>query len=308
MQAGVSVGRIAAAAMGWAAFAIGCGGGGGAPASPPASSPTPTACSATRPATSPVAAPYRLGFDEIVAGHLYVVYSGLERVSSRGAAANTANIFVIKGVAAGTSHEIWIFGAGYGDAGGDVRAYRGDSDAMRSAAADARDVDAVVRNCMALDSERVALRFVAPHFHLDHANQEFFSALEALGYDLARLEAYVHFDDAARLACNQQCCGEQPCTSRSASFGAPYSPPWRSELIARFRTVGRPADRCGTEALSFLTEALGRVAATSDHGHTEGSLNLDIEARRLRLNGAEGVCDLPAGWTELRPHGNVVVR
>ena len=84
-----------------------------------------------------------------------------------------------------------VFGAGYSDPNGTVLAVRRTKDAMRSGAADAQDTDTIIRDCFGLPRAQVFIRFITPHWHIDHVNQGYLGGLVALGYTRLSIETHV---------------------------------------------------------------------------------------------------------------------
>lgn len=269
-SAGTSASTAATAATGTASSGAATSG---------ADLPPAATCMATPLAEDPT---LRIGIDEILPGEIYVVYSGKER---NGALENVSNIYLFRGQDEGATVPLWVFGAGYGDPGGDWAYLNDGSTSSRSAMADVADVDHVVRACMGLDPSLVEVRFLAPHFHLDHLNQEFFTALEAFGYDVATI--FVHVLDTHGATCGTTsvpCCGE-PCSKET--FGAPYDPPWNPETLARFTFVGAEDGMCLDPVMDFETPLAGTVRVLHDRGsHTPGSLILESDVLGVRIWGA----------------------
>lgn len=253
------------------------------------------------------AADLRLGVDTIVPRQVYVVYSGL---NENGKLTNTSNIYVIRGAGAA----VWIFGAGYGDQNGDVQIYRGlGIDCARNAIADAREVDSLITAAFELQRTEVQINFIAPHFHLDHINQEFFTALfDSLKYSLTDANIFVHVNDSTGAGCNARCCGVAPCNQRNEYFGAPYQPAWNVKTVARMQFVGTPRDTCNQSVMFFDSPTgawlVKKDLNLSEGGHTSGTVHLDNLHLGYRLSGTDTRgCALPAGLTRLPSHGNLEI-
>lgn len=251
----------------------------------------------------------------VIEGDAYVVHSQMEGVSQPGREINTTNIYVIQGNLRQGLTDVIVFGAGYGDPGGDVLAYRNTADALRSAQADAEDVDEIIQEAFGLTPADVRIQFVTPHFHLDHLNQEFFTALfGALGYSQSAADLYLHVNDEMNFAgCTSPCCGGGggACTQRNVLFGAPYTPQWQAATLARLQPLGSASDACNTDLRSFSTPTgtwtIRKDANVANGGHTDGSVNLDNPSRGIRLYGsASTACSLPQGINQTyAPHGRL---
>lgn len=245
--------------------------------------------------------------DAILPGELYAVYSAIGNPLD-GAVDNNSVIYVLSG----TGSDVLIFGMGYGNPGGDATYYRGaEVDALADAAADVAVVDRVVTSCMGRTRD-ASVTLVVPHMHLDHVNQEFVSALEALGYGVER--TLVHTLDENGATCGTgtsavPCCGAPTCNPSAPAWGTPYDPPWTSETLASFETIGTSGDACADELEVFQStsgEAWSLHSARANH--TPGSLNLVGPTAGLFVMGAaDTACQPPPGASVLRIHGNVVL-
>lgn len=269
------------------------------------------------------------GIETVRAGQIYVVHSAL--VKPDGRLDNTSNIYVIKGQTNATSGrtQVYLFGAGYGDAGGDLTYYLdirdGDqipgntSNALRSAAADAEDVNCTITQPthFNLVAGNVDLRFIAPHYHVDHVHQELFTALvNSHGYRLDRSLIYVHALDRGGVGCTTACClptgSTEVCTTGSDGsdasgwFGAPYDLVWADAVLARVRTLGTATDiACST--VSQFGSPTGNWSVLFTPGHTSGTLSLKNDKNKYYLEGSGEpgqVCTAPCGYQEWPIHGN----
>lgn len=252
------------------------------------------------------------GAEAILGGEFYVVHSGIAKHDTL---YNTSNIYIIKG----TADTVWLFGAGYGDKSdfpadtSDIKFYKGAGfDASLNALADAQQVDSIITQAFGLNKQDVVLQFIAPHFHLDHLNQEFLAALiEDLNYPGNSLQILVHVKDSTGAMCNSYCCGNSGCSSPSSFFGAPFHPKWTMPYLQRFKFLGGPNDTCNHPVWTFTSLCGKWVALKSvnynDGGHTDGSINLENSSLQLRLNGADGgtQCPLPDSWQVFNIHGNI---
>ncbi|HCK21761.1 MAG TPA: hypothetical protein DHW15_06245 [Bacteroidetes bacterium] len=257
-----------------------------------------------RPSEQPVKADATVLID----GQLAVVPS----MSLEGETVNTSsNIFILRG----TQDTIWIFGTGYGDGNlhcddcNDYTFYRGaDFRTVANAIDDARRVDSILINEWNLDRSKVVVQFIAPHFHADHLNAEFVSAVfDSLGYAAPTGKAiYVHRNDSAGAVCNTPCCGTTPCPDKdNPYYAAPYQPAWQSEQLSYFSFFGSTNDTCN-QVLMTITSASGqwqicKGTARSDGGHTDGTVNLQNISLKTRIAGTlnRPQCDVPEGWQTL---------
>jgi hypothetical protein len=251
----------------------------------------PGACVAPGVADPSVAFKFNPGPREIRQGSLYVVYSGMKSLTDP-SFYESSNIYLIKGHTSAGSTDVFIFGAGYSDPNGDVLAMRVTMDALRSGAADAADADQVIRSCMALDPGQVNLRFIAPHWHVDHINQAFLGGLLARGYDVARLTIQTHLNDHAKAFCGAGC------------RGAASVPPFTDAVKASAVTVGSAADACNTVVATFETPDFGTWSVVATPGHTSGTLSLDNAVLRARFlgGGTLDACPLPQGFVTAPIH------
>lgn len=222
----------------------------------------------------------------IVAGDLDVVYSELVHTSN-GSFSQTSNIYVLRGASSGSGTLVWIFGSGYGDPLGDVYEYRQHKvDASHFASFDVDHVDEAITGDFGLARGEVKIRFITPHGHLDHVNQEFFTALHDLGYTIDRI--FVHAADLELATCNLGPCCNSPtaCDPDNELFGSPYDPPWTNATLALVRTIGAAGDGCSTLVKSFATAGLGQAQVICDPMHTPGTVDLLLPDVDIFIRGA----------------------
>lgn len=240
-----------------------------------------------------------IGPFELIAGEMYVVYSELRQTDNPGFI-ETSNIFVMRGEEDSAGVDVWIFGTGYGDGAG--LAYfpypRTVQYATRSGDADAGDVDAIIRNCLAITPQRARLRLITPHYHFDHMNSEFVDGLVARGFPLDRLALYVHALDYDATFCGQPCAG--------TSTGGGALPAFSAAVEARAVRLGSATDSCGASVFSFVTPASGTWNVRSDPGgHTPGTLALDNTQLGVRLKGAAQSCLAREGLNLIEQHKGI---
>ncbi|GEM_PF-6541797 len=251
------------------------------------------------------------GTEEIVPNQIYVVHSGMSRNNQL---INTSNIYVIKGL----TDSVWIFGTGYGDRSvlpvdtSDVLYYRGDRDATRNAIDDALQVDSIITNFFGIARTHARLMFFAPHFHLDHINDEFIAALlDSLHYPLSLSAIFIHQQDYQGAICNTPCCGDFPCNSNSQFFGAPFHQPWDPQYLNLFQVVGSTSDQCNDPVFQFQSPVGNWVVKKGrdrqDGGHTDGAVNLDNANLLFRILGAyaPNPCPVSSNWYIFPIHGNI---
>lgn len=226
------------------------------------------------------------GIENLVSGQFYAVHSATLLTDGQGNAVIDAdsNIYVIHGVADLNGYTtVWLFGAGYGDPGSaqqmsDISGYVGpERDAYRSALADAQDVDCIITQEFSLSPEYVKLRFITPHGHLDHVNNEFLEALtSSLNYSLSSSQFMVHAADYPSLLCSAICCGTTPCNGANAFWGVPYEPPFSSAILNRFQTLGQAHIPGSCNVLMTFQSAMGQwqVRHESSTSHSAGILFL----------------------------------
>jgi hypothetical protein len=227
----------------------------------------------------------------------------------------TSNVYVLQGDVEGGKRIVWVFGAGYGDPGGDVLFYRVHYDAMRGSGADASEVASVIETRFGLQPAGVALRFITPHAHLDHLNAEFFRELEERGYPLDR--GYIHTRDRLDFeTCDEPCCDAAHCTAEHPLAGVPYDPVLSADLMSRFTELVND-DACSADFVDTFTTPT--FAFTTPSGtwkvrkvggsHTPGSVNLDRfddeGALTLRIFGSMDRSCTPPGVTTYDAHGRL---
>ena len=293
--------------------------------------------------TSQTVTDARLGYEEIVPGKFYVIYSGISKPNQQNnlSVFETSNIYLIKGKVANPKTDrlpVWMFGAGYGNSGAtsDVAFYRANlaADATRNADVDACYINAIIRDNFGWrNPARIDIRFITPHFHLDHVNQEIFSALWLKQYPVASAKLYVHAGDAGHidLTCTTACCmtaqqiSNGECRSSQPNWGQAYSDHWEANLLANKIVLGSTTDtECTTVSInptetsqiSSFTSAMGTwIINLGMRGRTEGPLSLALTnptGVSYVLRGA----DLQAGQTDrcatttantiyLNIHGNI---
>jgi hypothetical protein len=249
----------------------------------------------------------------ILEKQLYVVHS----LSMEGEVINTSsNIFVIRG----TADTVWIFGTGYGD--GDINCngcndytyYRGEKfHTAHNALYDAQQVDSIIVHVFGNNRDSTVLQFIAPHFHADHLNAEFISAMHVtLQYPFPNQpNIRVHVNDSAGAICNLPCCGTEPCPDKDNQFyAAPYQPAWSEKQLAQFAMIGATTDACNDLVYHFSSPSgnweVRKGMARADEGHTDGTVNLHNTQLKLRLAGTvnKPQCTLPEDWKTLFVHGN----
>lgn len=293
----------------------------------------------------------QLGYEEIVPGKFYVVYSGISKPNNQGVMAvfNTSNIYLIKGRVANSKTDrlpVWVFGSGYGDPNGDVEYYRAsiNADATRNAAVDACYINSVIRDKFSWrNPARIDIRFLTPHYHLDHVNQEIFSELWLQNYPVTNAKLYVHAADAFGIdqTCTTPCCmtaqeiADGLCTevgrNRSPNWGKAYTSPWQSDLIANKIALGSESDaECAQVSvasgdLNQLASFVSAMGTWTIHrgmlGHTDGPLTLKLiqpnsNNTSYMIRGGDlqpgdtDRCDtdMPSGTTVYLPsHDNIVL-
>ena len=261
------------------------------------------------------------GSDPILQGKLHVVYSGMNLVSNL---SMISNIFVLKGV----QDTVWIFGSGLGDAEVigfpadtcDIRFYQSKRTGSftnfptNSALYDAQIVDTVIVQEMGINRTDAVIQFLVPHLHADHVNQEFFTALDSIGYQMSTLKIYVDIEDSMGTVCNEPCCGVGTCDESNPYFAAPYDIPWSPFCLNRIKAIGSIGDTCNIPFWSFNSDMgewkVTGCVDTSMGGHTQGTINLDNHSHKLRLLGSNlnkyAQCDpLGSDWTQLNIHSNI---
>lgn len=235
------------------------------------------------------------GVEPIVTDHAYCVHSEL-RIGTN--LFNTSNIYVIKG----TQDTVWIFGMGYGDPV-DIRVYRDCTTINTSLQQDVHLVDSVV-DLFSIQTPKI--QYIVPHCHLDHVNQEFFSAMDSV-FNSFMAWIYVHIRDRTVATCNGYCCNYGSCSSGGIFFGAPYDPPWTQPTLTRFKSLGFKTDQCNDQIKYITTSYGGWRVLKSDNTHTQGTINLQSDSLKIRILGADGAssCPVPIGYDVLPIHGNI---
>jgi len=147
------------------------------------------------------------------------------------------------------------------------------------------------------------LQFIVPHFHLDHVNQEFISALTSLNFELDNSRIFVHANDYKGSTCGQPCCGE-PCNEAWEYNWAPYHPAWTKETLQKFEIIGNANDQCNDSLMSFTTSYGKWKILKASNGHTSGAVNLSNEALKLKILGGFA-CAAPVDWQRINPHGDI---
>ncbi len=211
----------------------------------------------------------------------------------------TVSIFLFKG----TNDTVWVFGMGFGGTA-DINFYYNNGKTYTSSGAnnDAHQVGNIVENNFGISKTDAKLQFVVPHFHLDHVNQEFITALSAQNFDLDNSRIFVHTNDYTGSTCGKPCCG-QPCNETSEYLWAPYNQAWTAETLQKFEVIGKPDDQCDDYLMSFDT-SYGMWKILKARGHTSGAVNLSNEALKLTILGGER-CPTPGDWQVVGPHGDI---
>lgn len=196
--------------------------------------------------------------------------------------------------------EALIVGMGWGNpssAAGqsDTKKYMG-LDVAKGADADATQLRTLLFSTqyLNLDPQNAAVSFLVPHAHFDHFNAELPAALERLGIKVKSI--FLHRKDAY-LLCDQYYCGMPP-ASNPQYASAPYSPSIQS-LRPYLDWYGSSQDDCLTDAIEFPYAGGGkirvRLMSVRSQGkrwqvgkdyHTEGAVNIFIDAEKLILVGA----------------------
>lgn len=236
------------------------------------------------------------GIEPIIYNQAYCVHSEMKIGNTL---QNTSNIFVIKG----TNDTVWIWSMGYGDPL-DLRVYRDCTIINTSLIQDIHYVDSCIKLMNVLNP---VLMFIAPHFHLDHINQEFITAIDSI-YEIKNSYIYIHVADYSKGTCGCLCCN-MPCTQGSNYFGAPYSMTWTDKTISKFRAIGNKNLICGT-VIKYITTSYGGWKITkASNIHTSGCINLDCDSLNIRISGSDvnGTCLPGNGWDLLPAHGNIQV-
>lgn len=240
-----------------------------------------------------------IGTETIIENEAYAVHSTMYNGST---VMNTVNVFLIKGV----NDSVWIFGSGYGEPT-DVRFYRNNNNINTGGQLfDVQRVDSIIQNKFQLSNLNAKIQFITPHFHLDHINQEFFTAL-ANNYNYNLTKIYIHTNDYNGATCNSQCCGSLPCNQTSPNFGAPYNVPWTSNTLSKFHTLGSLNDTCNTELMKITTSYGYWSVLKADIQHTNGSINLANNLVKIKILGSEPgtECNTPNDWQIIEAHGNI---
>lgn len=282
---------------------------------PLASAPAPTSRPATATsAPTPTATPtpgattrcqqqldgFCVGIEAILDGELYAVHSYFRQ---DGVVANTVAIFVIRG----PDNQIYIAGTGYGTL--DDAAYYRNQPAIETenaAARDAQDVDTIITQWFGLSRNQAQVDFIVTNWHLDHINQEFLTALFALGYNLRAADIIVHATAVEPATCNAPCCGNTPCDNSSPFFGAPYADPWTPATLRLFRTIGAVSDTCNQPIESFAGAARTWTIIKAEDRPGTNALSLIDNSARILLQGSahSDNCPPPEGYTIYRVHGD----
>lgn len=207
----------------------------------------------------PFETPLASGTRVVVEGQLYALYGML--VSETGSVIGNANLFVLRGAETAAGAEVWVFGSTAGDPNSDFAAcdsFGGDN--IRSSREDAEDIVDIVRDCMAIPLERVAIRHVTPHSHFDHVTSDLFVSLGEVGFDIDRMIAYVHADEVSRVFSSTLC------------RGVPRVPAYPPSIVERAVALGDATDsgQCGRVVHTFETAALGRWEIVASWGHMSG--------------------------------------
>lgn len=199
------------------------------------------------------------GYEEISASGLYVIYSGAVLTNTNGSTSvTTSNIYAIKGRPSAGKTLVWVFGHGYGDAANtaipgdlsDVEIYRNSTTKpARSAKVDACYLDEVIQKEFSVLPNLANLRFIAPHYHLDHINQEFLSELAIISYPMSNSKFYVHERDSLAItsSCNSKCCGkvgsDGKCNVYTTNYwAAPFKTVWESNTLSTLVKLGSESD------------------------------------------------------------------
>jgi len=207
---------------------------------------------------------------------------------------------------------VWIFGTGYGDPSNlptdtsDIKFYRGDDfEPSQNAIFDANQVDSLITNIFGLTKNNVKLVFIVPHFHLDHINQEFVSALvDSLNYPINSTQIFVHINDFIGATCNTPFCGMPP--PNTPYKGAPYQPAWTLNILNLFQAIGDSNDLCNQPLISFNSASGNWIIRKGDTSHVSGSVNFDNSTLKYRILGAQpDGCFVSNNVTIFRIHGNI---
>jgi len=255
------------------------------------------------------------GAETLIDGSLYVVHS----ISLNGEEINTSsNIFIVPG----KDDTVWLFGTGYGDGSctdcNDYTYYKGPGFATQTdAIQDAQKTDSIIKSHIQKDSELVKLMFIAPHFHADHLNAEFISAMhDSLGYPVPDYpNILIHTNDYKGATCNSPCCDSEPCPDKKNQYyAAPYQPSWTEEQLSHCVAIGHEDDDCNATIFKFESPTSGtwevvKGESRKNGGHTDGTINLISNKEQIRINGTlnKPQCKLPKQWQELYVHGNTVL-
>ncbi len=241
------------------------------------------------------------GIEPVIVNEVYVVHSELHSNSN---IFNTSNILLLKGI----NDTVWIFGTGYGEET-DIQFYRNNTNLTTpGAAVDANLVDSVIQNNFNISNVNAKLQFIVPHFHLDHINQEFISALENFeNYNLTNSNIYVHTNDSFGSTCNSPCCGNTTCNSTSNYFGAPYVSSWNSTTLSKFVAIGQQIDSCNQLIMSLQTSYGSWDLLKAGNQHTPGGINVANTNLKLKFLGAAlgTECTTPNDWQIIQAHGNI---
>lgn len=232
--------------------------------------------------------------EEIITGNVFCIHSEIKNGATL---FNTSNCYLLKG----TNDTVWSFGMGYGKPE-DIRIYRDCTTINTSFTKDMHQVDSVI-NLFGFSNPKVM--FIVPHFHLDHANQEFIFGIDSM-YNTLQSKIYVHLRDYTQCTCNAYCCGFGPCSLGSVFFGAPYDVSWANPVIAQFVKIGFKTDTCNRVLKTFTTSYGNWQVVKGSTTHTPGTLNLRCPSKNVKILGADSgsPCWNPTGCILLPIHGN----
>jgi hypothetical protein len=211
----------------------------------------------------------------------------------------TVSILLFKG----TNDTVWVFGMGFGETE-DANYYYNNGNYYTSGGAgrDAGHVRSIIEDKFMIHRTNANLQFIVPHFHNDHVNQEFITALTSQNFDLDNSRIFVHTNDYKGSTCGQPCCGET-FNASSEYYWAPYHPAWTPETLEKFETIGNANDQCNDSLMSFNT-SYGMWKILKAGSHTSGAVDIINEKLKLKVMGGGG-CATPNGWQLIDAHGDI---
>ena len=256
------------------------------------------------------------GYEVISKSGLYVIYSGALVTETNGTTSITSsNIYVIKGRPSAGKTLVWVFGNGYGDAANpaipgdlsDVELYRSSTKPARNAKVDACYLNYVISNELGVPANLASMRFLAPHYHLDHINQEFLTELAPLGYQMTYSKFYVHVRDSLAITntCNSKCCGQVgtdgKCNRNTTNYwAAPFKSVWDAGALATLVKLGSESDAICTQISKPVSGQVSGFQSTMGDwvlnlgptDHTRGPLYLSLsgatDGKNYLIKGADG--------------------